>query len=37
MSTAALVFVIIGAASVTGWILEVIDAIEMPAKKKNKS
>ena len=35
MSAPALVLVVIGAATVTGWLFRIVDAIEAPERRKS--
>lgn len=37
MSTPTLVLVVIGAATVTSWLFRIIDGIEAPAKRRNRT
>lgn len=36
MSNLALALIIIGTATVTSWLFKIIDAIEAPAKRRNR-
>ena len=37
MTNATLFLVVIGAATVTSWLLKAVDAIEAPAKRRNRT
>lgn len=37
MSAAALAFTVVGVATVTSWLFKIIDAIEAPAKRRNRT
>ena len=37
MSAPALVLVVVGAATVTSWLFRIVDAIEAPAKRRNRT
>ena len=37
MTAPALALVVIGAATVTSWMFRIIDAIEAPAKRRNRT
>lgn len=37
MTAPAVALVVIGAATVTGWLFRAIDAIEAPAKRRNRT
>ena len=37
MTAPALALVVIGAATVTSWLFKVVDAIEAPAKRRNRT
>ena len=37
MTAPALALVVVGAATVTGWLFRIIDAIEAPAKRRNRT
>ena len=37
MTASALALVVIGAATVTSWMFRIVDAIEAPAKRRNRT
>ena len=37
MTASALALVVIGAATVTRWLFRIVDAIEAPAKRRNRT